>query len=236
MNGTRDESKREKCMTRVQIEKKIRLLLVDDHQVMLEGLMLFFKNYDHIEVCATARNLHEGLEAARKYQPDAAVVDLSLQNNTGLDLIQDMQVQHPTVKCVVLSMHDELLYGERALKAGAKGYVMKSQSFETVVNALQTVMKGDLFFCDSIIKSVLNSFSQQTIYSSQNAIQSLSNRELEVFKLIGKGLRPRHIAEELVMSTRTVDTHCQRIRAKLQIDNMKDLIQFASAHVNMLNS
>jgi DNA-binding NarL/FixJ family response regulator len=217
-------------MTNISQNNKIRLLLVDDHQVMIEGLTLFFQNYDDIEICATAHTLQDGLHAAGQYQPDIAVVDLSLQKNSGLDLIQDMQIQYPLVKCIVLSMHDELLYGERALKAGAKGYVMKSQSFETVVNALHTVMKGELFFCDSIIKSVLNSFSHNTIHSNQNAIQSLSNRELEVFKLIGKGFRPRHIAEELSMSTRTVDTHCQRIRAKLNIENMKDLIQFASTH------
>lgn len=212
-----------------------KLLLVDDHQVMIEGLTLFFQNYNDLEICATAHTVQDGLTAANTHQPDVAIVDLSLQNNSGLELIQDLQIQHPQVNCIVLSMHDELLYGERALRAGAKGYVMKSQSFETVVTAIHVIMKGDLFFSDTVTKSVLNSFSSQSTLTKKDAVQTLSNRELEVFKYIGKGFRPRHIAEELSMSSRTVDTHCQRIRVKLNIQSMKDLIRFASTYVNTSN-
>lgn len=208
----------------------IRVAIIDDHTILVEGLVMLLKHEPDIEYCGSAKNLHDGLKLIETQQPHLAIVDLSLEHSHGMDLIKDCKIRFPQAAILVLSMHDESIYAERAIRAGAKGYIMKNESLDTVVLAVRAICNGELYMSDAVKKQMLQS-SFNLGNPAMNPISCLADRELEVFTLIGNGLRPRHIADKLNMSTKTVDSHCRRIREKLNLDGMTELIQAASKWV-----
>jgi len=206
---------------------QLRIFIVDDHRIVIEGLTVYLHSKPGLLVCGSARNAAEALSAIQKLLPDAVIADLSLENSSGLDLIKDIHFHLPHLPVIVLSMHDELIYAERAMRAGAKGYIMKDQSFERVVDAIHAVTRKDTYFSEAVKTRILN----RLVYPSSESgsiVDLLTDRELEVFRLIGQGFRPRHIAEKLNMSIHTVETHCKRIRVKLNLEDMKAIIETAT--------
>ncbi|MEW6235640.1 MAG: response regulator transcription factor [Candidatus Omnitrophota bacterium] len=206
----------------------IRICIVDDHLVVVEGLTYFLHNQPNFQVCGSARSASDGLRLIREMRPDVAIVDLSLNNSSGLDLIKDLQYQSPEIPAIVLSMHDELIYAERAIRLGAKGYIMKDRSFETVVDAIHAVLRKEIFISDAVKNRIMNRLAFP-LCDGGNIAEALTDREQDVFRLIGQGLRPRHIAEKLNVSVNTVETHCRRIREKLELNDMKAVIEAATA-------
>jgi len=208
-------------------EKKIRIFIVDDHRIVIEGLTVYLQSKPGLVVCGSARNATEAMSAIQQSRPDVVIVDLSLENSSGLDLIKEVNSLLPSLPVIVLSMHDELIYAERAIRAGAKGYIMKDQSFERVADAVHAVCRKEMYFSEAVKSRILN----RLVFSSQDSgsiVDLLTDRELEVFRLIGQGFRPRHIAEKLNMSIHTVETHCKRIRSKLNLEDMKAIIETAT--------
>lgn len=210
------------------LEEKKRILIVDDHRVLVDGLTWRLNFESDFEVCGSAQSVTEGLQAIERLQPDVVVIDLSLKGSHGLDLVKDMKIQYPEVPSLVLSMHDEMVYAERAIRAGAKGYVMKDQSFDTVVEAVRRVLRGETYMSQSVKEHIVNRMSNLPGSTEKVSVEVLSDRELEVFRLLGQGMRPRHIADKLTISPGTVDTHCKRIRIKLDLDTMAEVVEYAA--------
>lgn len=205
-----------------------QILIIDDHRVVTEGLVLLLKKEEELEVCGCAASCQEALDAIHKNEPDIALVDLSLGDRDGLELIQELSKSHPKIRCIVLSTKDENVYAGRCIRAGAKGYLMKDQPFKVIIDAIKDVLKGKLFFSENVMQQLLqhNMFGGK---SNTTDVDLLSNREFEIFRLIGEGLRQRQIAEKLYISTATVNTHCQKIKSKLQLESMDELVDRAIA-------
>lgn len=214
-------------------QEKIRIVIIEDHQIVIDGLILLLKQESDIEVCGYALNAHDGLDLIAKQSPDVAIMDLSMEGKHGLELIKDCKAMYPEMSILVLSMHSESVYADRSVKAGAKGYMMKSESLAKVAEGIRSVHQGDIYVSDSIKKQMLHQTSTEYAYDVVQPASCLSDRELEVFTLIGQGLRPRHIVEQLNMSPKTVDSHCRNIRLKMNLDNMKALIDIASKWIQV---
>lgn len=212
-------------------DKVIRVVIVDDHKVVIEGFVVTLKYESGLECCGSAQSIQEGLEVISQTNPDVVVVDLSLQSEHGLDLVKDCKIRFPSISTLVVSMHDESVFAERAIRAGALGYIMKNESFEKIVDGIRAVDAGELY----VSSNVKNQLVQQSIGIAQTEsilpVSLLGDRELEVFTLIGHGLRPRHLSERLNISVKTVESHCRRIRQKLNINDMETLIDTASKWV-----
>ena len=207
--------------------EKIQVFIVDDHAIVVEGLTLCLRNEPDLHVCGHAKSAHEGLEAIDENKPDCVIVDLSLEKSQGLDLIKDIQVLYPRLPIVVLSMHDESIYAERVIRAGAMGYVMKNQPFSKVIEAIRCVLKGEIFLSREIRYHIIDSLRNPSRNVSSNGVNRLTDRELEILNCIGEGLRPRHIADKLNISVSTVNTYCKRIKEKLDLENMAQVAQQA---------
>ncbi|MBZ0256363.1 response regulator transcription factor [bacterium] len=212
---------------------KIKILVVDDHKSIKDGLKFFIEPEADIEFCGSAGNIQDALVLMDSKQPDIAIVDLSLQSEHGLNLIKDCKIQFPEISIIVFSMHDETIYADRSLHAGAKGYIMKSESLEKVVEGIRAVYSGKTFFSDSVKNQILQKKFFEYDNGSVLPVSNLSDRELEVFTLIGHGLRPRQIVDRLNMSSRTVHSHCRNIRIKMNLVDMNALIESASEWVKV---
>ena len=202
---------------------KNKILLVDDHPLVREWLANLINEEADLEVCGLAGNAREALDLIGKLSPRMAVVDISLEGGSGLELIKDIKAQHPKVNTIVLSMHDETLYAERAMRAGASGYVMKREATGKVLDALRAVLAGGLFFSNAVNAQLAQKLVQGA--GDQPAVvESLSDRELEVFQLLGRGLNTRQISEQMNVSFKTVQAYCARIKEKLNLANINELI------------
>ena len=202
---------------------KNKILLVDDHPLVREWLANLINEETDFEVCGQAANAREALDLIGKLSPRMAVVDISLEGGSGLELIKDIKAQHPKVNTIVLSMHDETLYAERAMRAGASGYVMKREATGKVLDALRAVLAGGLFFSNAVNAQLAQKLVQGA--GDQPAVvESLSDRELEVFQLLGRGLNSRQISEQMNVSFKTVQAYCARIKEKLNLANINELI------------
>lgn len=211
----------------------IKVIVVDDHKSIIDGLKYFFQPEPDIEFCGSAGTIHDALDLMKSIRPHIAIVDLSLQSEHGLNLIKDCKIQFPAISLIVFSMHDENIYADRSLQAGAKGYVMKSESLEKVTEGIRVVYSGKTFVSDSVKNQMLNKSMVMFDNKSVLPVSELSDRELEVFTLIGHGLRPRQIVDRLNMSSRTVHSHCRNIRIKMNLEDMNSLIEAASKWVNI---
>ena len=208
-------------------ESKITVLLVDDHPIVRQGLKQLLEAEDDMIVCGEAETASEALRVAGETTPDMALVDLSLKNGSGLELIKDLKIRHPQIGVLVLSMHDETVYAERALRAGALGYIMKEKAPNRVIQALRTIHKGEVYLSETMAATVLKRVAGGASTLSGQLVSALSDRELEVLDLIGQGLPTRDIAERLHLSAKTIETHRENIKKKLCLKNSSELLQQA---------
>ncbi len=202
-----------------------RLLLVDDHPIMRHGLAQLIRAEAGLQVCGEAGSAREGLEAVGRLGPDLVVIDLTLPDKSGLELLKDIQACHPGTLCLVLSMHDEGMYGERALRAGARGYIMKEAAADHLITAVRKVLAGGIYVSDSMASRMLEQVTGQRLRAA--ALDSLTDRELEVLEMIGQGVATKVIAEKLCISARTVEAHRAHIKEKLGITDGAALVRYA---------
>jgi len=201
-------------------------LLVDDHPIMRHGLAQLIRSEPGLDVCAEAGNARDGLVAVGEHQPDLVIIDLTLPDKNGLELLKDIQAMHPGKLCLVLSMHDEDTYGERALRAGARGYIMKEAAADHLVTAVRKILSGGIYVSEAMASRMLEQVAGQRP-KSVAGVKSLSDRELEVLEMIGKGVATKNIAAKLNISARTVEAHRAHIKDKLAITDGAALVRFA---------
>ena len=207
--------------------KKLRILIVDDHPVVRQGLKLLINQEPDLMVCGEAEDPRKALAAIQEQQPDFAIIDLSLAHSSGIDLIKNIKLRCPNLPILVLSMHDESLYAERALRAGARGYIMKQEAPEKVITAIRQVLQGSIYVSDKMGAKMLHSYIDRPKTTITSSVELLSDRELEVFQLLGKGLGTRQIAEKLNISVKTVEAYRANIKEKLNLKSSSELVQHA---------
>lgn len=207
--------------------KKTRVLIVDDHPIMRHGLAQLIDAQPDLEVCARAGTAAEALDAAPRCQAQLALVDISLPDRNGLELLKDFQTHHPGLRVLMVSMHDELLYAERALRAGARGYIMKEEAGEKLIEAIHTVLDGRIYVSGEMAARIIEMFSGNSSGALAESLSQLSDRELEVFEEIGHGKATREVAEMLGISARTVDSHRAHIKKKLGLKDGGELVRHA---------
>lgn len=207
--------------------RKIKVFVVDDHPLMRDGIALLISSEADLLVCGTADNASEALKQIRVAEPDLMIVDLSLKDGLSLDLIKSVKERHPQVRMLVVSAYDENLYAERALKSGAAGYVSKQECEATLLTAIRTVLAGRRYVSEQILQRFVNQAIGGTESESGDPVERLSNRELEIFRLIGQGVTPADIARQLHISPHTIDSHREKIRHKLNLENGRELMQRA---------
>jgi DNA-binding NarL/FixJ family response regulator len=204
-----------------------KVLIVDDHELLRYGLRLMIGNEPDLEVCGEAADEAKGVAAVRRCRPDVAIIDLALNKGDGVALIKRIKAANPEVQIIVLTMHEERVYGERVLRAGAVGYVNKQNPAGTILKAIRRVVEGELFFSQEFSRRLLHHASDNQSRAQPSPLELLSDRELEVFRLIGQGLASRQIAERMNLSTRTVDTYRERLKSKLQLKSTVELRHLA---------
>ena len=207
---------------------KQRVLLVDDHPVLCEGLAQRINEEPDLEVCGQARDAHTALDVIEKVRPDIAIVDISLGEGSGVELVKDIKVRYPNLPTLVLSMHDEALYAERSLHAGAKGYVMKQEETGILLGAIRQVLRGQVYLSERVKNAIVNRIGgNQPEGRVTSVAYKLSDRELEVFQLIGDGFATHEIARRLHLSTKTVASHREHIKQKLNLKTGEELARYA---------
>ena len=204
-----------------------RVFLVDDHPLVRESLASLIARQPDLSVCGEADRPASALAAIASLKPDVAVVDLSLGDGSGLELIRDLKRMHPEVAVLVLSMHDESLYAERALRAGARGYIMKREATRNVILAIRRVREGKIAVSPRLAEDLASRLIDTTPTSPADPVTTLSDRELEVFRLVGEGRQTRQIAEALHLSAKTVQAYYARIKEKLGAHNSNELLREA---------
>jgi len=209
--------------------RKSLLFVVDDHPIMRDGISQLIDQQADLEVCGAASSGPEALDALNHMEPDLLLVDISLTGMDGIELIKIVKKRKKRMPMLVLSMHAEALYAERAIRAGAKGYVMKHASADTLLAAIRRVLAGKIYLSPAMTEKLLEKVTRDDLARSESPVACLSDRELEIFKLIGKGLRSQRISEELNLSVKTVETYFSRIKQKLNIKDASELLQVAIA-------
>jgi DNA-binding NarL/FixJ family response regulator len=206
---------------------KTRIVLVDDHPVVRQGLARLINDEPDLCVCAEADSAAAALDVVDLQKPDLVLVDISMGGTDGIELIKDLRVRVPGLPALVLSMHDESLYAERVLRAGAKGYVMKQEAPEKVMTAIRRVLAGEVYVSEKIAGRLLKAMSGTKGPASESPLDRLSDRELQVFRLIGSGLSVREIADKLFLSVKTIETHREHIKEKLNLKSSSELLRYA---------
>jgi DNA-binding NarL/FixJ family response regulator len=201
----------------------VQILIVDDHELLRSGLRLLLETEEDLHVCGEAPDEPTAKRMIRELQPAIAIVDLMLGNGSGLDLIQWMAKSHPETKSIVSTMHDERIYGERALRAGASGYVNKKDPARTILAAIRRVQEGKLYFSEELTAHIVRRTMSRQTPMETSPFDSLSNRELEVLSLIGQGLTSRQIALRLHLSPNTIHTYRERLKTKLDAPSGAEL-------------
>ena len=204
-----------------------QILLVDDHPIVREGLAESINREPGLAVCAQADEHSDALKAIERTKPDLAVVNLMLKNSSGLELIKDIHARWPRMFILVVSMHDELLYAERVLRAGAKGYITKQEATRDIIHAIRKVLAGGIYLNEPTASAILARLASQPDAMTDSIADLLAERELEVFELIGRGLSTREIARHLRIELKTVDTYRARIKEKLKLETSSELLQLA---------
>jgi DNA-binding NarL/FixJ family response regulator len=207
--------------------KAVRILLVDDHPVVRDGLAEAINREPDLKVCAVAEDRTGALQAVQDTQPNLAVIDLTLKDSSGLELIKDLQVRWPALLLLVVSMHEENLYAERVLRAGARGYMTKQQATRDIVSAIRRVMAGGVYLNEATASAVLSRLTSKTPAVGGSPLDCLTDRELQVFELTGTGLNTREIATRLRIDMKTVETYRTRIKEKLGLTTSSQLLQMA---------
>ena len=206
---------------------KKRILVVDDHPIIRQGLALMVNREADLVVCGEAEDANGAMLVLASSRPDVLIVDISLNGPDGLDLLKSIRITHPSLPVLILSMHDESIYAERALRAGANGYIMKQEATEKVLVAVRRILNGGIYVSDRIANKMLKHYITGTGSLKSSSISDLSDRELEVFRLIGEGHGTRQIAEELHLSVKTVESYQAHIKDKLSLRSARELMQHA---------
>ena len=203
------------------------VLIVDDHELMRQGLAQLIAQEPDLVVCGECEDAASAMKAIEKSRPDLAIVDITLKDSHGIELIKDIRARWPGLLVLVLSMHDELFYAERVLRAGARGYVTKAEASAKVVEAIRKVLGNGIYVSDAVASRVLCKMVGAKADTVSFALDALTDREFEVFELIGQGLESREIAERLHVSVKTVSTHREHIKQKLNLDSATELLMYA---------
>jgi len=206
---------------------RMRLLVIDDHPMMRNGLAQLIDNESDLKVCAEADTAGQAIEIVAKQKFDLALCDISLPDKNGLELIKDLRALNPQLPILVVSMHDEMIYAERVLRAGGRGYIMKQAGGIKFLHAIRQVLAGQIYVSEKMASRILEIFSGRNTKSENSPVAKLSDREFEVFQLIGNGKGTRAIAEQLHLSIKTVEVHRANIKQKLNIKTATDLVRFA---------
>ncbi|HXM63483.1 MAG TPA: response regulator transcription factor [Terriglobales bacterium] len=207
--------------------KKKTVFVVDDHPIVRQGLALLINREADLAVCGEAEEMHAALSAIQAAKPDILIVDISLNGPDGLELLKNIRITSPRLPVLVLSMHDESIYAERALRAGANGYIMKQEATEKVLVALRRILSGEIYVSDRIANNMLRHYVRGANVSEHSSVSDLSDRELEVFRLIGEGQGTRQIADALHLSVKTVESYQAHIKEKLSLRSARELVQHA---------
>ena len=208
----------------VKLSKKRRkILIVDDHPLMREGFAKLVNQQSDLTVCCEASSAEEALEFVSGDEPDLMVTDITLPGKDGIELIKDLKSMHPDFLILVLSMHDESIYAERCLRAGARGYLMKQESSTNVLSAMRKILDGGVYVSDQLSAKILEIFSGSKPTSRRSPIEALTDREFEIYQAIGKGQNVKEIASRLHISQKTVEAHRANIREKLQLASANEL-------------
>jgi DNA-binding NarL/FixJ family response regulator len=207
--------------------RKKTVFVVDDHPIVRQGLTLLINQEADLTVCGEAEEMHSALSAIQATRPDILIVDISLNGPDGLELLKNIRLTSPRLPVLILSMHDESIYAERALRAGANGYIMKQEATERVLVALRRILSGEIYVSERIANSMLRHYVRGAGPSEHSSISDLTDRELEVFRLIGEGHGTRQIAEALHLSVKTVESYQAHIKEKLSLRSARELVQRA---------
>jgi len=204
-----------------------KIYLVDDHPVVTKGIALVLNEEPDLVVCGSSDDIDHVLRDINNMKPDLVVVDISLKEANGLDLVKALKTRYPNLKTMILSMHDESLYAERALKSGARGYLMKNEVSETIVDAVREVLGGGIYLSKKMSIRLLQRYVVSDKEDSRDPMDLLTNRELEVFRYIGQGYAPREIASNLGLKVKTIETYRERIKQKLDVSSSSEMNRYA---------
>ena len=204
-----------------------RVLIVDDHPIVRQGLRRVMENEDDLTVCGEAETARDARTAIKELNPDVVIADISLKQGDGIELVRDVRAHYPQLPILVLSMHDETIYAERMLSAGANGYIMKQAASEQFLVSLRRVLDGGIYVSEAVGNNMIQKFAAGGSYISANPIDRLSNRELQILHMIGKGMGTRETAQSLHLSVKTVESHRQSIKRKLNLSTATQLMRYA---------
>jgi DNA-binding NarL/FixJ family response regulator len=210
-----------------ETSNKHRIFIVDDHPLVREGLANLINEQDDLMVCGEAEDAAQALAGIGMTRPDLALIDISLKTASGLELVKDLGAQFPLVALVVLSMHDELLYAERVLRAGARGYVMKRETTKDVLTAIRQVLRGDVYVSERVVNAMARRLGSSKKAATTSPVEQLSDRELEIFRLLGQGSTTSQIAADLHLSLKTVQAYCARAKEKFGVNSLSELLRAA---------
>jgi DNA-binding NarL/FixJ family response regulator len=205
---------------------KRTVVIVDDHPIVREGMTLLINREPDLAVCADAEESNAAMEAIDNLRPDLAIVDISLPGRDGLELLKMIRAKNPQMPVLILSMHGEITYAERALRAGASGYIMKQEATEKVLVAIRRILNGQIYVSERIANRMLMHMAGAR-HGNRSPLDGLSDRELEVFRRMGQGQSTRQIAEELHLSVKTIETHQARLKEKLSLRSSRELVQYS---------
>ena len=211
--------------------KEHKVFIVDDHSILREGLSELINREKDFMVCGEAGNISDALRAIADCEPDVAIVDLALEDGSGIRLIENLVYSHTDLSILVLSMHDESIYAERCFKAGAKGYIMKHEPSGKLISALRKVLKGEVYVSEKLGTRLLNKLAANRNEISNSAFDCLSNREMEIYQLIGNGLKKQEAAEKLNLSVMTVETYIEHIKKKMIFKDIHEFVMHAVQNV-----
>jgi DNA-binding NarL/FixJ family response regulator len=215
-------------------QKRTRILLVDDHPIVRERLTELISRESDLTVCAEAEDRHQAIEMIKTRQPDLAIVDITLRNSDGVELIKDIHSRWPGLLMLVVSMHDESLYAERVLRGGARGYITKQEATRSILRAIRCVLSGQIYLNEALASQIIGRLTSSRTAAHASPVESLADRELQVFELTGRGLNTRQIASHLHIGVKTVETYRHRIREKLKLQKPTDLLQSAIAWAHQM--
>jgi len=210
-----------------QTERKSHIVIVDDHPVLCDGLKQLIDRQPDLTCVGVADNTSDAKRLVQECKPDLMILDLRLKGGDALDFIKTLRVEFPEVKVLVLSQYDELIFAERTLRAGASGYIMKENVTDEVLRAVRKVLAGELYFSERVAAAVVQRTLRDKPVASRIGVERLSDREMQVFQLLGAAYTPREIAEQFHLSRKTVETHCEKIKHKLTLQTAAELKRFA---------